>query len=210
VKDNGGATSNEATVTVTVVFAEINIQEGTIGTEIKIVGASFGDKKGKVFVGNVATKILQDQWEPEAITCTLSRVPRTQFYPATFDVKIRRWPYRQTTNDITLTDAFTVRNPEIDYLSGNSGNPGGQVSIFGKFFGSKKPKVYLEYISLKGRDRKRYCHVTSWIMNPNTNESSIEFIVPEAPKGYEAGSSYSLKVRNRVGTTAETILFTIN
>jgi alkaline phosphatase len=209
VKDNGGATSDEATVKVTVVFAEINIHEGTIGTEIKIVGAVFGDKKGKVFVGNVATKILQEQWGPEAITCTLTRAPWAQSYPATFDVKIRRWPYWQSTDDIILTDAFTVRNPEIDYLSSNSGNTGGQISITGKFFGNKKPKVYLEYTSLKGRDRKRYCRVTSWVMNPNTNESSIEFIVPETPRGYEPGSSYLLKVRNRVGITAKIIYFTI-
>ena len=116
----------------------------------------------------------------------------------------------QAANNITLLGAFTVRNPEIDYLSSNSGDPGVPISITGKFFGSKKPKVYLEYINSKGKSRKRYCHVTSWIMNPNTNESSIEFIVPETPRGYESGSSYPLKVRNRVGTTAETIYLTIN
>ena len=93
VKDNDGATSNEATVTVTVVFAEINIHEGTIGTEIKITGTAFGNKKGKVLVGNVVVRILKDQWGPEAITCTLTRVPRARSYPATFDVKIKRRPY---------------------------------------------------------------------------------------------------------------------
>ena len=125
VKDNDGATSNEATVTVTVNFAEIDVNEGTIGTEIEITGNGFGEKKGKVFVDNRATKILQDQWGPEAITCTLTRVPRAPSYPATFDMKIRRWPYWQSTNEITLHDAFTVRSPEIDYLSSNSGDPGG-------------------------------------------------------------------------------------
>ena len=210
VKDNRRATSNEATVTVKVLFAEIDIHEGTIGTEIRIVGSAFGDKKGRVFVGNLATKILKKQWGSEAITCKLTKIPRALAYPATFDVKIRLWPNWKTKNDIILTNTFIVRNPEINYLSSNSGKPGSKISIFGKFFGSKKPKVYLEYESTKGRDKKRYCRVSSWSMNPNTNEGTIEFVVPKVPKGYNAGSFFQLKIKNRVGITEEPVLFAIN
>jgi len=210
VKDNDGATSNEATVTVTVIFAEINIKEGTIGTEIKITGNAFGNKKGKVFIGNKATKILRDQWSQETIICTLTRVPRAESYPATFDLRIKLQPYLQIKDAITLPNVFTIKNPEIDNVSSNSGAPGTPVFITGKFFGKRKPRVYLEYTDSKGKFRKKYCRVASWTMNPETNEGTIEFLVPETPERHVAGSSYRLKVRNRVGTTGEVIYFTID
>jgi hypothetical protein len=210
MKDNNGATSNAATVTVTVIFAEININEGTIGTEIKITGTAFGNRKGKVFIGNIASKILRDQWSQETITCTLTRVPRAESYPATFDLRIKLRPYWQVKDAITLLNVFTIKNPEIDNVSSNSGAPGTHILITGKFFGRRKPRVYLEYTDSKGKYRKKYCRVTSWTMNPETNEGSVEFLVPETPKRYVAGSSYRLKVRNRVGTTGEVIYFTID
>ena len=46
-----------------------------------------------------------------------------------------------------LDNALTVKNPELDPLSDSnrSGRPGVEIIVTGKFFGTKKGKVYLEY-----------------------------------------------------------------
>lgn len=47
--------------------------EGTIGTVITIDGSNFGDKKGKVLIGEVAAKIAKDGWTDAFITCEIKK-----------------------------------------------------------------------------------------------------------------------------------------
>jgi hypothetical protein len=69
--------------------------EGTIGTQFTITGADFGIKKGKVLLGGVATKIAKDGWQPNSITCTVTKVPPPiGSYPSVFDITINPQPYK--------------------------------------------------------------------------------------------------------------------
>ena len=47
-----------ASTSVTALF----LKQVTVGTEIAITGFDFGDKKGKVLIGDVATKIAKSDW----------------------------------------------------------------------------------------------------------------------------------------------------
>ena len=183
-------------VTVTATFtipSQLLPAEGTIGTQITINGSGFGDKKGKVLIGGVATKISKDGWKPDSITCTLSKVPSV----GTLDVIIK--PYKAF--DIPLSNAFTVKPPEIDSLNFYHGVAGvTPITITGNFFSTKKGKVYLEY-EKNGQPKKKNCKVTSWGMD------SITFVVP---KGLVSGVAYPLEVDNKVGIAGAPSSFTID
>jgi hypothetical protein len=167
--------------------------EGTIGTQLAILGECFGIKKGKVLIGGVATKIGKDGWDNNTITGTIAKVPSTGGH--NYDVTIR--PYKAY--DITFPNAFTVKPPQIDSLDAHHGAAGTPITITGNFFGTKKGKVYLEDIST---GRKKNCKVTSWGMG------SISFSVPKTSKGFPAGT-YPLSVENKVGIAEAPSSFTI-
>jgi hypothetical protein len=183
--------------------AELSSFEGTIGTQITITGADFGLKKGKVLLGTVATKIAKDGWQPDSITCTVTKVPPPMgSYPSAFDVTIKPQPYK-TVLPIPLTNAFTVVNPAVDSLSVDHGAPGTEIIIYGQFFSTKKGKVYIEY-EQSGQIKKKSCPVRYWQMDPVTGASELGFVVP---KGLDPGT-YTLWVMNKVGST--TTNFTID
>ena len=174
---------------------------GTIGTQITLTGSDFGTKKGKVLLGEVATKIAKDGWKPDSISCTVTKVPLPAgSYPSPLDVTIKPQPYK--TVPITFTYAFTVVNPEIGSLEVNHAVPGTEVTIAGRFFSTKKGKVYLEY-EKDGQLKKKNCPVRYWTMNPITGAGEIGFVVP---KGLDPGT-YPLRVTNKVGSASTT--FTI-
>ena len=83
---------------------------------------------------------------------------------------------------------YTVKAPEIASVVPNSGSIGNQITISGNFFGSKKPKVYLGYLS-KGKPTKKSCSIISW------GDDAIVFAVPTLPLG-----SYDVIVTNSVGS----------
>jgi len=169
--------------------------EGTIGTQLTIIGTGFGIRKGKVLIGGVSTKIGTDGWNNNRITCTITKVlPEGGPYHVT----IR--PYRA--DDITLPNAFTVKSPEIHSLDFYNGATGDPITITGHFFSTKKGKVYLEY-EKNGQPKKKNCKVTSWGMD------SITFLVPKTSKSFPA-DSYPLKITNKIGISPETIDFTID
>jgi hypothetical protein len=93
---------------------------------------------------------------------------------------------------ITLPGAFTMMAPEIGTVDPNTGAKGTEVEISGNFFSTKKGKVYLG---------EKKCKVSSWGMD------SITFVVP---KGLVSGSTYPLKVINKVGIAEALSVFTIN
>lgn len=193
-------------VSVTAIFSHHDVppglsqNEGTLGTKITITGSGFGEKKGKVLIGGIATKIAKDGWGDSAINCTVTKVlPPEDPYNMTIMVQ----PYK-TTPPITLTDAFTVKNPELDPLTTDQdhGSPGTPITITGRFFGIKKGKVYLED-PVSGQ--KKACRVTEWSMDPTNGESRLTFVVPKLTSG-----DYTLKVANKVGQAQTTSTFSMD
>jgi YD repeat-containing protein len=168
--------------------SDVTPAEGTYGTEIDITGNGFGDDKGKVLMGGIALKVLT--WADGKIHCLVSKV----LSPATYDVIIQ--PKEKGKAAVTEREAFSVREPEIGTPDPTEGKTGGSITLTGRFFGTKKGKVYLGAKS---------CKVTSWTMDPATGNGEIVFTVP---KGLAPGAQ-DLKVTNTVGTAIRLGAFTI-
>jgi hypothetical protein len=153
----------------------IDPSEGTIGTEFIISGSNFGNSKGKVLIEgedlSVAPKVLG--WTNEWIHCLLSKV----LAPGTYDVTIQPKEPKDAP-PIIENNAFTVKAAEIDSIEQGEGTADDQVAIKGKYFGTKKGKVYLE-CGEEGEKIPKSCKVTKWWMDEVTNESKIFFIVPK-------------------------------
>ena len=81
------------------------------------------------------------------------------------------------TPSIIESDGFAAKAPEIYSVHQTEGSAYDQVTIEGKFFGTKKGKVYLEYGEGENLIRKS-CKVNSWTMEPTTGDSEIVFVVP--------------------------------
>jgi hypothetical protein len=153
-------------------------------------GVEFGDKKGKVLIGTVAAKVTG--WTNTRISATVKKVPLPVGpYEVSFSTKLAT---------ITLPDLFTVKDPELDPLTdaNKSGFPEEEIVLTGRFFGTKKGKVYLEYTDSKGQTKKKSCKVSYWYMNPTTGESEIRFIVPKVSKSFTLGP-HPLRVENKIG-----------
>ena len=165
--------------------------EGTVGTEITITGSGFGDAKGKVLIGTVAAKVTS--WTDTRITCLVKKVPLPV---GPFSISVTT----KTKETITLPDDFTVKNTELDTLTDDnkSGFPEEEIVLTGRFFGTKKGKVYLEYVDSKGQTKKKACKVTFWNMIPATGESELRFVVPKLSKSFTTGF-YPLRIENKIG-----------
>jgi pimeloyl-ACP methyl ester carboxylesterase len=145
--------------------------EGTIGTELTITGEAFGTKKGKIFIGSAALTIID--WADGLIHCRLTKVIDFGAYDVTIQPNEPRGAV-----PIIVKNAFTVKAAEIDSIEQGEGSAYDQVTINGKFFGTKKGKVYLEYEE-KGQAIRKNCQVVSWEMNPVSNDGKIVFVVPK-------------------------------
>ena len=156
--------------------SQVNPWEGTIGTEITILGSQFGTKKGAALVGKVPLKVLE--WSEGSARCLLSRKLSSGIYDIT--LKPRGTP-------IVFTDAFIVQAPQIDSIQPATGSAGEEIVIRGFFFGTTKGKVSL--------DRKN-CKVVDWTMDKETGESVIQFVVP----GGLTPWAHGLKVTNGMGS----------
>jgi len=185
-------TGDQAVSAAFILPTQLSIEEGAIGSEITITGSDFGAKKGKVLIGGVPAKIATDGWSDTAISAALTKV-----LPAgvAHDVTIMVQPYK-TVSPIVLPDAFTVKSPELDPLSVDHGVPGTEITVTGKFFSTKKGKVYLED---PATGKKKNCKVTSWYMDKTNGESELRFIVPKL-----LPAVYPLKVTNKVGAAETT------
>jgi uncharacterized repeat protein (TIGR02543 family) len=185
--------------TVTATFEpQLSVNEGSIGTELTINGSGFGTKKGKILIGGIATKIARGDWATTKIICTIKKPP--------LPVDIAS-PVSVVVNNVSrpLEGTFTVRDPVLDNLLVSSGKYPDEITVKGKFFGTKKGKVYLEGPSGK----KKTCRVTNWNMIPSTGESELRFLVPKPSRSFPAGSSYPLKVANKIGTATASTDFMI-
>ena len=135
------------------------------------------------------------------ITATLKKVPLTGIV---HDVTIMVQPYK-TTPPITLSGAFAVMPPGLDPLPTDVGTPGTEITITGRFFSTKKGKVYLED---PATGKKKNCKVTNWQMEATDGESTLTFVVPKLPKDLSYGAAYPLKVTNKIG--ADQTTFTVD
>ena len=169
---------------------------GTIGTVGVVYGTGFGTKKGKVLIGGVAAKVAT--WEVDKITGLLKKVPLSA---GTYDVIVMPQPYK-TSPRITFPYAFTVMDPQIGLHFIHHGTPGTEITAAAMFLGTKKGKVYLEYLD-NGQPKKKNCKIKSWTMDPTTGVSEIIFVVPKLNSG-----DYTLKVTNKVGMDQTT--FTVD
>lgn len=173
--------------------------EGTIGTEILCTGSGFGTAKGKVVLGNAFAKIAKDAWTDTSILSTMKAMVST----GTHDVIIYPQPYGSA-SPITLSGGFTIKDPALDPLLVDNGIPGTSITITGKFYSTRKGKVYLED---QTNGKKKTCKVTDWYMDPTTGISTVTFVVPKTSKTFLPGS-YLLTVTNKVGTGQT--YFTVN
>jgi hypothetical protein len=168
--------------TVTAIFSlppGLSVNEGTIGTQITIIGSDFGTKKGKVLIGGMAIKIAKEGWTLTSITGVIKKpLPPGIAYDVVLQLKEPKG-----VDPITLPRAFTVMAPEIGTVDPNTGAEGTEVEISGNFFSTKKGKVYLG---------EKKCKVSSWGMD------TITFFVPKTTKSFPPGT-YPLKVTNKVG-----------
>jgi len=162
-------------------WVEVTVTEGTVGTEFTLKGhnCEFGSAKGKLFMGKRALKAVS--WASQSIFIRVTK-PNP---PATYDVKILpKKPKGGTQQTIWEPRCFTVKVPEVDRVTFISAVEGYRVT--GKFFGTKKGKIYLGDLA---------CKVKTWSMNPATNESEATFLLP---KGVTTGT-FMLNVANKVG-----------
>jgi probable HAF family extracellular repeat protein len=194
--DNPVADSVTANLTGRGVLLVVRPDEVTIGSEITLQGAGFGESKGKALIGGVAPKITW--WTDSEIKGTLGKVPALDLLS---DVVVQpRVP--KGSPPITEPAGVIPRGLEIESVdppSGVSGGPG-PVAIRGRFFSTREGKVLLE----RGGVVKS-CRVLRWTMDPSSGESIIQFLVP--PKLMPA-TDYTLKIFNSVGS--DTAIFTVN
>jgi hypothetical protein len=169
-----------------VFLSPVSPQEGTIGTVITITGKVFGAKKGKVYLGAAALKVLV--WEDERIQCLIKKPLSSSSYDVTIQPK--------GVAETRLKNAFSVKAPRIGSINPSHGGQGAEVAILGDFFGTSKGKV-----TLGGKN----CKVLNWEMNPSTGESNI---LIQVPKGLSPGT-YDLTVANKVGSDTMEASFTV-
>jgi hypothetical protein len=175
--------------TVTATFARASAHEGSIGTEVTVSGAGFGIKKGKVRIGEAVPSIAKNGWADDRIVCLLTKVPPVG---GPYDITIT--PYKSTSS-MTLPGAFTVKTPEFVSVDMDHGQPGVIITVNGKFFTTKKGKVY---IVDPDSGKKKSCKVTEWFMDPADGDSRLTFIVPKLSKSLPPGT-YTLRISNKLG-----------
>lgn len=184
--DWGLIDSDQLTLTVYGYSEHMTITAG------KLLGDNFREYGGTGAISFLKQKART--WNDSAISSRIKKVP---FMAGTYDITIKPRPY--TSAPITLSNAFTVKEPEIVSISASSGKPNEKITITGKFFGTIQGKVYLEY-QKGGKPKRKYCTITSWIMNPVTGVGEIKFRVPEGL----SPAVYPLKVANKVGVAGIT------
>jgi hypothetical protein len=136
-------------------------------------------------------KLDKDGWSDTRISGTIKKV----ILPVGgYDVTITS---KEMADDINLADAFTFMDPTLDPLPLDHGVAGDEITITGSFFGTKKPKLYLEY-EVNGKQMKKSCKIISEppYMVPQTGASELTFVVP---KGIPLLTSCTLKLANKVG-----------
>jgi len=111
-------------------------------------------------------------------------------------------PYGSLPTDEEV-DGFVINAPEITSIGPNFGSAGDHITIRGKFFGTKKGRVYFGYV-VRGKLIKRSFPVLSWTAEATIDGDEIVFVVPNLPSG-----TYDVIIQNSVGLDELTGGFTI-
>jgi hypothetical protein len=169
--------------------------EGTLGTVVMLPGTGYGLKKGKAYLKDpdtglaVMMTVMPLGWADNVVVTTLKKVAA----PALYDVEI-------VTKDkppvVKKEEAyFTVKLPEMDSVTPPA-TAGGSYRIEGKFFGTKKGKIYLDQAGVRKAGK-----VVGWYMDTATGVSWAEFLLPK-----DTGpGAYDLIMVNKIGTRTRKI-----
>jgi hypothetical protein len=160
----------------------ISPAEGTVGTQVTITGAGFGDKHGEVLLGTEKSKVLA--WSDTQITFLVDKAQHPDEYAITVLLKSDKKPAEPLT-----FEAFAIRRPRINSGSTSLIRDGNTVTILGQFFGDKKGVLRVGY-ETGGERVVEDPKILDWSMN------TIRF---ELPAGLTGG--FVLAVRSEVGTS---------
>jgi PKD repeat protein len=202
----GGAVESETKADYVVVGPspyDVTPGEGSIGTQIRITGAGFGDAGGKVHLRRTgstgrtrgsALEVLS--WDDGVI---VARV-RSAVDAALHDVTIRP----KGLGAVVVGNAFTVAAPVVESVAPASGSPRDAFTVTGDCFGTQRGTVRLRCV-VGGRTRSRRCKVAAWTMDATTGASSATVTVPVGlPPGV-----HDLVVASRIGSTVAQACFTV-
>jgi hypothetical protein len=156
----------------------ISPQEGTVGTQVTITGAGFGDKQGEVLLGTEKSKVLA--WSDTEITFLVDKPQPPGGYPVTVLHQGDKKPA-----DPLTPAAFTLRRPKIN--PGELLLDGSTATVVGSFFGDKKGGLRIGYLE-SGEVAVEDPKILDWSMN------TIRFELPAGLTG-----KFVLAVSNEVG-----------
>ncbi len=174
---------------------------GTIGTEVILSGAGFGQKRPKVYLDVAGTR---KTFRVLTFTDTEIHVRwKTKIPSGSYDLYVQ--PKK---SDPVALGRFEIRNPEIDLgmVGGHySGYPREQIIIFGFYFTSQKPKLTL---SGGGLTKPKKCRVlrskTYQYPLASRGESEAAIVVPNLSPG-----TYDFTVTTRIGSGTQTGAFQV-
>ena len=157
----------------------VSPEEGTVGTQVTITGAGFGDQHGEVLLGDEKSKVLD--WSDTQITFLVDKPQHPDEYAITVLLP------KKTAEPLTF-EAFAIRRPQIVPGDLSLIRDGNTVTILGQFFGDKRGDLRVGY-EVGGEMVVQDPKILDWSM------STIRF---ELPDGLTAG--FVLAVRSEVGT----------
>lgn len=162
---------------------------GTIGTRFTIAGSGFGYYKSKVYLLN-GTKQVQakiESWSDTSITCLWNK----KISPGTYPLLVQ--PKGKWVSPVSA-GSFAIMLPIIDQVTPENGASGDVITVNGRYFTNKKPKVYFED---PNTHKRKSCKVLSSSMNPETGSSTLQFLMPKWGLG-----SYNIILINTIGQTS--------
>lgn len=179
----------------TVSTPDVEPSQATTGSQLTITGSHFGTTPGKVNlipntpeVKPVALKVVS--WSDGEIVGLIAK----DSVQGTHNLQILRKEPKGA-SAISAPSVVDMRAPQITSLSDNPVAPGQTVTVYGNFFGAKRPTVLLAFT---GTTPDIKCKVTGYTMNPENGASNAAFIVPAT---LPVGSVFDIYVINKVGAT---------
>jgi parallel beta-helix repeat protein len=168
--------------------------QGTIGTRFIISGSGFGSSKSTVYLMNGGQKVQAkvEAWSESSITCLWTRTLPIGSYPLFVQPKGKGVPPVASGN-------FVIVLPSIDQITPSEGAAGDVITLNGRYFSSKRPKIYFENPDTQQR---KACRVLNALMNPQTGISTLQFVIPKWGL-----ARYNLILINAVGQTLEEFPF---
>ncbi len=176
---------------------ELSPMEGTIGTNLDITGFGFGFNKPKVYVKYLRSARLRNK-NLKVLTfsdLSISALWHRKLGPGTYPLYVH--PKGRGMVPIYIGE-FTIMAPMIDSVQPLNGSIDSLVTISGRYFTVKKPKIYLKNDTMR---KMKKCRVLSWEMDPLSGESTATFRVPKLLPG-----EYVLTLKTAIASTVDTFI----